>query len=147
MISRPPVEPTSAEIDLGSDRNLTWARITPDLTPRRAHKGFEGKNKGIETPVDQVWNYFHEETNQPSYYTFTVSRRRQGNARFAEALTKCENDDERAIALMRCAVDALRDSPWHNGKNDQKRKYNGWESVFGTPEKFENWLKRSGEEQ
>jgi hypothetical protein len=99
---------------------------------------------GNKDPLVEVWNYFHQETDQPTFYTFTSTRRRQAEKRFTEALKKVKDGDPaRAVFLMKCAIDAIRDSKWHNGKNPEKQNYVSWESVFGTAEKFEEWLRRS----
>jgi hypothetical protein len=91
--------------------------------------------------ANEIWNYYVEQIGKhPAICTFTPSRKKIAAARFAEALQKAGGYPDKAIILMKCAVDALRDSAWHNGKNDAKTTYNEWEHLFGSAEKFEQWL-------
>jgi hypothetical protein len=94
--------------------------------------------------ADEIWDYYVEQIGKnPAICTFTPSRKKIGAARFAEALEMAGGDPRKAIILMKCAVDALHDSEWHNGKNDAKAAYNEWETLFCSAEKFQNWLARA----
>jgi hypothetical protein len=44
---------------------------------------------------------------------------------------------------MKCAIDAMVASDFHQGKNDSKKKYLDWELLFRSTEKFEQWLERA----
>jgi len=95
--------------------------------------------------LQMVWNYYRQEIADHTFYTFTPQRKKMGAARYAEALCIAGGDIAGAVTLMKCAIEAMRDSAWHNGKNDAGKKYNGWENIFGTAERFQNWLKQAQE--
>jgi hypothetical protein len=103
------------------------------------------QEQDIDGAVSQVWGYYLAQLEKlPALYTLTPSRRQMGVDRFAESLRKT-GDHERAIAMMKFAVDGLRDSPWHNGKNDAKTPFNEWEHVFGATEKFEMFVGKANQ--
>jgi hypothetical protein len=146
------VAPRYSEVNVGSDSALpglyggsgTWADVAPTMG-----LGLKTmvKPASVVDPIQMAWNYYREQISDLAFYTFTPQRKKIGAARFAEALSITGGNAENAIQLMKHAIDAMRDSDWHNGKNHAKRKYNGWENIFGTPERFQNWLKRAQESE
>ena len=101
--------------------------------------------KEINAPVRQVFDYYLAETEQlPSLYTLTDQRKKMGAARFSDALKRTSGDMEKAIELMKFAVDAMAASKWHMGTDPKHNtKCNGWEVMFLTTDKFENWLAKA----
>lgn len=97
----------------------------------------------IDPHLQMVWDYYRQEIKDKPYYTLTPQRKKMGETRFTESLSIVGGDPVKAVTLMKCAIDAIRDSAWHNGKNDAKAMYNGWENIFGTQERFQNGLDRS----
>ena len=98
--------------------------------------------------VKEVFDYYIAEIGKnPSLYTLTPERRQKGAARLNEALDKVvpKGDMDKAIFLMKCAIDAMRDSDFHQGKNDRKRKYLDWDLLFRSADKFEKWLEEANQ--
>jgi len=111
-----------------------------DLSPAETSKADNGNS------ILEIWHYYIAEIGKnAALYTLTPSRRSMGLKRFAEALNKVvpKGDTDKAIFLMKCAIDALRDSAFHQGKNDSKKKYLDWELLFRSPDQFEKWLERA----
>jgi hypothetical protein len=94
--------------------------------------------------LSESWDYYLSKLKKnPAITTLTPLRRQMGRARFAEALEMGHGNPDNAIILMKCAIDALAESAFHNGKNDTKSTYTEWEHVFFSTEKFQQWLGRS----
>jgi hypothetical protein len=90
--------------------------------------------------VQSVWHYYIEIIGRnPELYTFTSRRKAMGVARLRD-LIKRSGSIERGLGLMRLCVDRLKQSPFHNGKNDQQKKYLDWEILFRSTEQMEKWL-------
>jgi hypothetical protein len=100
----------------------------------------------VKKGLNVVWDYYLSKLDKdPAITTPTPLRRQMGLARFAEAMEKCGEDPAKATILMKCAIDALAKSAFHNGKNDTKSTFTEWENMFCTTEKFEQWLGRAAQ--
>ena len=97
-----------------------------------------------EIPIRKIWDHYIEQIGKnPAIYTLTATRRKMGVCRFRDALAKVGGDYSKANELMECAIDAMRDSEWHHGKNERHRKYLDWELLFRSTDQFEKWLERA----
>lgn len=98
-----------------------------------------------EQAVRCVWDYYLQKLEKtPKLVSFTSLRKQKGVARLKECLVKTAGDLEKAIGLMRLAIDALAASDWHRGANGQKRKYDSWEkNLFDSQERLERWLEQT----
>jgi hypothetical protein len=64
-----------------------------------------------------------------------------GKARVRDLLPRVvEPKFENAIALMKLCIDRLAGSAFHNGQNDQQKKYVDWEIIFRSTDQLEKWL-------
>lgn len=89
----------------------------------------------------------------PVRYTLLPSRMKKGKDRFMECLHKTSepgstitNENwQQAGEMFLDAIHALAASPFHNGQNTQKVKYNDWiDNLCKSPEEFEKWLEKGG---
>jgi len=97
-------------------------------------------------PIEDIFDYYRKKIGKhPRLYTFTDKRRKMGEKRWQEALSKANGNEAKARFLMEAAIDALADSDFHNarGKYAGGTKYNDWEIVFRSPEQFERFLEMS----
>ncbi|MEE9138339.1 MAG: hypothetical protein V3V07_07340, partial [candidate division NC10 bacterium] len=78
--------------------------------------------------MKSVWNYYIERLGKnPNLLSLTKGRMAKGLARFGEAKKKTGGDPDKAVQLMKLAVDAMAASPHHMGKNEQGVRYDSWE--------------------
>jgi hypothetical protein len=85
--------------------------------------------------LEEVWEYFLGKLQKGPHYEFTKQRQTMGEAgmqacRRMARLNGSPDPDAAAIVLMKIAVDRLRKSEFHNGKNDDGKKYLDWEVLF-----------------
>jgi hypothetical protein len=102
----------------------------------------------VSPELQAVWDYYIKKTGKhPTLYTFTEERKRIGEARFGDALNKVPGGNrDKAKQLMLICVDTMAASDFHQGKNDARKKYNDWELLFRSADKFEWWLERAANE-
>lgn len=102
--------------------------------------GSKGHDAVLAAAVQSVWFYYIDAIGRnPKLYTFTSKRKAMGIARLRDLVGRSESL-ERGVGLMRLCVDRLKQSPFHNGKNDQHKKYLDWEILFRSTEQMEKWL-------
>lgn len=94
---------------------------------------------------EHIWPYYQKKVpKNPGLRSWTANRQRMGITCFREALllTQAKWNVAQAVQLMLCAVDNLAASDFHMGLNPKTggEKYNDWEYVFGTVEKFKKWI-------
>jgi len=107
-------------------------------TPDDDHKGH--RDSVFAEAVRGVWEYYIETIpRNPKLYTFTAKRKAMGIARLRDLVTR-SGSIEQGVGLMRLCVDRLKQSAFHNGKNDQQKKYLDWEILFRSTEQLEKWL-------
>ena len=96
--------------------------------------------------VERVWAYYVQKLGKnPKQLSFTAGRKQKGLARLRECLEKEGGDLGHAEGLMRLAVDALAESPFHRGENNRKKRYDSWEkNLFKDQDQAENWLDSTG---
>ena len=99
----------------------------------------------IDKAVRRLWDYYLQQLEKnPKLLSFTPARKRKGQARLEECLAKTGGDLSKAEGLMRLAVDALAASRFHQGENEQGRRYDSWEkNLFASPEQLERWLEQA----
>ncbi len=62
-------------------------------------------------------------------------------------MVKTGGDIDRAVELLKIAIDALAGSRFHMGANNSKKTYVSWEKhLFKSQEKLEEWLEASREQ-
>jgi len=92
----------------------------------------------------EIWDHYLAAVGRKSEtYTFTPLRKQKVAARLRECLAKTCDDFEKAVALMKAAVDALAASDFHMGRDPKTggKRYIQFEShLFGTLERLEGWL-------
>ncbi len=97
----------------------------------------------LEIPLSGVWSYYLIAVDRNSLtYRFTDSRRQKGRARLKECLSRTGGDLDKAVALMKLAVDSLAASDWHMGRDPKTggKRYCEWETnLFGSYERMEKW--------
>lgn len=80
----------------------------------------------------------------PALRSWTANRQRMAILCFREALGLANSkwNVSQAIQLMLRAIDNLAASDFHMGQNPKTsgQKFNDWEYVFGTVEKFKKWI-------
>jgi hypothetical protein len=96
----------------------------------------------VET-LEDVWAFYMEEIERnPQTYGFTTIRKRKGMARLRECLKKTGDDLDKAVGLMKLAIERLVASDWHMGRDPKSngKKYCDWEShLFKSYEQMEKW--------
>jgi len=113
-------------------------RIEKRSKPSSKHDG----SNWMETALQDLFSYFLEHSGKkPKLYEFTPARRSKGIAR----LRLChhlagEPKEKNAVALFKVAIERFTSSPFHNGQNDQGKKYMDWELLCRSDEKFAYWL-------
>ena len=92
--------------------------------------------------VLSVWDHYITVIRKnPKLYTLTDKRKRMGVARVRDLWPRAvEPKPESVTELMKLCVDRLASSPFHNGKNQQGKKYLDWEILFRSTEQMEKWL-------
>ncbi|MCU1248694.1 MAG: putative phage replication protein [Edaphobacter sp.] len=109
------------------------------LTAPSARKPAIGKAHEASDDVMQVWQYYVARLKRGPHLELTKQRRAMGEAglkacRRMAALSGSVAPDVDAIELMKLAIDRLAESPWHNGVNETRTKYLGWELLFRSRE-------------
>ncbi len=94
---------------------------------------------------EHVWPYYLNKVDRlPKLCSWTANRQRMGIICVREALqlTTSKWNVSEAIQLMLHAIDQLAASDFHMGLNPKTsgQKFNDWEYVFGTVEKFKKWI-------
>jgi hypothetical protein len=94
-----------------------------------------------------VWEYYLAAVEQsPKVCTLTPRREKVGLDRLQELIARGVTL-ENASKVMQLAIDNITASDWHAGRDPKTNgvKYLDWEKqLFGTTEKMEKWLERSG---
>lgn len=97
--------------------------------------------------LDSVWNYYLAAVEQsPKVCTLTPRRKKVGLDRMRELVDRGA-PIENAVKLMEMAIDSITASDWHAGRDPKTngQKYLDWERhLFGTTEKMEKWLEKTG---
>ncbi len=104
----------------------------------------EEKNQELAA-VKRIWDYYILRLDKnPKLLTLTPLRKQKGFARLKECLCKTGGNLEKAEELLKLAVDALSESAFHRGENEQKKRYDCWEkNLFTSVEKLEWWLEKA----
>jgi IclR helix-turn-helix domain len=96
-----------------------------------------GVEKNLEHRVKEGWDYFLDRTSKSSaQYLFSPERQKQGLKGFESLVAfvkRCKapgDPHDAASRLFRVAVDRLADSPFHNGENNQRKRYLDWHQLF-----------------
>jgi hypothetical protein len=92
--------------------------------------------------IEEIWAWYIQTIKRnPKQYTFTPKRKAMGRKRWHECFARAAAPKaENATAMMKLCIDRLAQSAFHNGKNDQGRKYIDWEILFRSKEQMETWL-------
>lgn len=102
-----------------------------------------GSDPDLESALAQVWDHYIAQAGRnPATYSFTASRQKKGLTRLGECLSKTNGDINKAIELMKVAIDKLIASDWHMGRDPktQGKKYHDWtDNLFGSYEQMEKW--------
>lgn len=116
----------------------------------RVLAGASERNQGkrpVPNPADsllaEIWKYYIDRIGKnPKTYSLTDKRRCMGKARLDDLLHRIESEPklEKAVSLMKLCVDRLAASSFHNGKNEQGKKYLDWEILFRSIDQMEKWL-------
>jgi hypothetical protein len=114
--------------------------VAPTPTPA-PNKTISAKpSSAFDEAVSGVWAYYIETIGRnPNLITFTPKRKAMGVARLRD-LIKRSGSIESGVELMRLCVDRLKQSAFHNGRNDRHTKYLDWEILFRSTEQMEKWL-------
>lgn len=94
---------------------------------------------------EHVWPHYQKRVPMnPALRSWTANRQRMAILCFREALGLANSkwNVSQAIQLMLRAIDNLAASDFHMGQNPKTsgQKFNDWEYVFGTVEKFKKWI-------
>ncbi len=126
----------------GSD-HADGSAVDPTLFFHAVPENKNGGDHPNAAAVAQVWDHYILAIGKsPKVYTFTEKRRRMGKARLDDLLHRIESEPKlgKAVALMKLCIDRLAGSSFHNGKNDQHKKYVDWEILFRSKDQMERWL-------
>jgi hypothetical protein len=94
----------------------------------------------VDQSLEEVWAYYLKEIRRdPKQYTWSLKRKRMGEARLLDLRKRC-GSLECALPMMKICVDRLKQSAFHNGANQTGRKYRDWEHLFRSTEQMERWL-------
>lgn len=118
---------------------------TPAPAPALKAKNNTSKPEGsdeseFDKSLKSVWDYYIVTIGKsPKVYSWSSKRKNMGAARLRE-LSKRAGSLDAAVSLMKLCVDRLADSRFHNGKNDNGKKYLDWETLFRDMDRTERWL-------
>lgn len=92
--------------------------------------------------ASEVFEYYRRKFNRNEVlYTLTPKRKAMFLARMKEVWKSlAEPKRDNAVSMSKYAIDQLAKSPYHNGQNDQKKKYVEWEHIFRSQEQFQKWV-------
>lgn len=97
----------------------------------------------LASAVAEIWEHYIATVGKnPKVYTLTDKRQRMAKARLEDLLQRIESEPklEKAISLMKLCIDRLAGSEFHNGKNDQHKRFLDWEILFRSTDQMEKWL-------
>lgn len=133
-----------------SSKRPTITETTTETTQRlrngrsRGGGGEESDSDEENGALRRVFDHYLQEMDKsPKLYTLTPSRRQHGMARLRDCIRKADGDMPTAEKLMCAAVDALKASEWHMGKNDKGRSFTDWtDHLFKSTDRLEKWLEQ-----
>lgn len=127
---------TDTEVDKDIREDLN--RLHESTSPENPTKPMDGTSLAVA----EVWDWYIVTIERnPKLYTFTPKRKAMGCKCWWECHARAaEPKGENATAMMKLCIDRLAQSAFHNGKNDQGRKYIDWEILFRSKEQMEKWL-------
>ena len=124
-----------------------------DLVPGNDFAGLRTKRNGhavslpvaneLETALREVWDYYVATLSKnATLYRFDDDRKRKGLARLRECCDLAREPKlQNAIAMLKVCIDRLAASDFHQGKNDQGKKYTDWsDHLFPSKKKLMWWL-------
>jgi len=131
------------ETETETEKTLAQTTFADDRIPSAETKNSKPRDSQIDVALNPVWNYYLTAVDRnPKTYTFTDMRRKKGHARLKECLARTGGDIEKAVALMKLAVDGLAASDFHMGRDPKtgSKRYVEWDShLFGSYERMELW--------
>jgi hypothetical protein len=93
--------------------------------------------------IGEIFAYYLQATDRnPKTYSLTLNRKKKGIARLRKCLKRTNGNPEKAIGLMKLAVDRLAASDWHMGRDGKTggKRYCEWENhLFDSYERMEKW--------
>lgn len=123
----------------------TTQRLQEQDTPSAGDDelGLSPETKTSRAAVRRLFSKYLDGTDRsPRMYTLTPKRMTCGLARLEDCRKMC-GDLEKAEAMMGLAIEAMLQSKFHMGDNDQKKQYTDWiDNLFKNTEKLEWWLAR-----
>jgi uncharacterized protein YdaU (DUF1376 family) len=141
--SKPAVSPDDPVLEL----KLQERDSRPELFPRPPQsengRGAARGERDLDRAVRQIFDYYLERLGKNvKLYKFDAERKQKGIARLKECLELAADPKlENAIAMMKLCVDRLAESAFHNGNNDNRKKYVDWgKHLFHSRHKLEWWL-------
>lgn len=139
-------EPNTHTIPYHTNKEQNNTSNEFDFCPAESPKHSSAIRFKGDSPIKEVWDYYLQQTEKnAALYTMTPKRHQMGLKRHTEALKKVGGRKTEAVVLMKCAIDAMVASDFHQGRNDAKKKYNDWELLFRSADKFEQWLERANQ--
>ncbi len=129
----------SGRLSSSSEESSSDVSVSSSPTPDEAR---------LKASIRTVWTYYTETFHKnPKVLTLTADREKKGLARLRECMVKTGGDIDRAVELLKIAIDALAGSRFHMGANNSKKTYVSWEKhLFKSQEKLEEWLEASREQ-
>lgn len=118
-----------------------------ELKPKNKSCTKDGSDPSLLLTLRAVWGYYLAAVEQsPKVCTLTSRREKVGLDRLQELIARGVTL-ENASKVMQLAIDNITASDWHAGRDPKTNgvKYLDWEKqLFGTTEKMEKWLEKSG---
>jgi hypothetical protein len=131
-------------LQCGGGSSTLWRHNQKNLTRRKEPEVSVAKLPYVildQPSIEDVFNYYISKMEKhPKLYLPTQKRLQTLQRRFGECLHMTGGDKEKAIELMKTAIDNCANSEFHMGKNEQGKKYNDLISnIFKSYEQMEKW--------
>jgi hypothetical protein len=142
-------------------QDATMSRVTECDSHDLSHQKEKEKEKEEVKPISSkpsvfdlereqivlaVWDYYITTIGKNrKLYTLTDKRKRMGVARICDLWRRAADPKPESVTeLMKLCVDGLASSTFHNGDNQNGKKYLDWDILFRSTEQMEKWLSDEG---